>query len=37
VKNREGEERLSQLVFYPGFGPWPIEKCEKAIYFSNLF
>jgi hypothetical protein len=24
--NREGEERLSRLGFYPGFGPWPIEK-----------
>jgi hypothetical protein len=26
AKNREGEERLSRLDFYPGFGPWPIEK-----------
>jgi hypothetical protein len=26
TENREGEERLSLLGFYPGFGPWPIEK-----------
>jgi hypothetical protein len=26
TKKREREERLSQLGFYPGFGPWPIEK-----------
>jgi hypothetical protein len=26
MKHREGEERLSWLGFYPGFGPWPIEK-----------
>jgi hypothetical protein len=26
VKNREREERLSWLGFYPCFGAWPIEK-----------